>query len=1343
MSILRHLKLGTKLTVFLGAILVLLLLATSFAYFGLTQNSNDFHQFGKITNEEVLAGKIQSNLLESRIAFKNFIELGDNSQQQVFEDNLVKMQTLINDLKATTEDQNRAKDVDTISQKANQYKEGFNKVVGYKVQRDTLYNSMSSLGSEMEQNLAKIMQLAQDDQDVGAVYGAGNAERNLLLVRLSVMKYLDNGDQTSIDLAKSQFSELDKAIDLYQKSSSSIKNKDLLDIIIKDKTNYLNSFNEMVSVVESTKSVVKNLEVIGPEISDTAEEIKTSIIKDQDSYGPKVQKSNNSSIYGMLILSLLAISLVVLISLGILKMVAVPVKTVTNTFKDISEGEADLRVRLKVGSSDELGDMAVYFNKFMEKLQVIMTENKQQAWLKTGQTELNEKIHGDQDLLALGNKIIAYLAKYLNAQIGAIYLLTEDNILKMMGSYAYTRRKNLSNEILVGEGLVGQAALERQTIIITNVPDDYIKIDSGIGESVPRNIIVTPCIYNEKVKCVLELGLLQELTDIQQKFMEQISENVAVAIHSTIARSKMKSLLDKTLEQSEKLQVQQEELRQSNEELEEQARALRESEGRLQAQQEELRQSNEELEEQARALKESEASLNAQQEELRVTNEELEERTKSLELQKNDISLKNKHLESAQKEIEEKAKDLQVASKYKSEFLANVSHELRTPLNSILVLSQLLASKTDHSPLTDKQLEFAKTIYSSGTDLLKLINDVLDLSKIEAGKMDVNYENMNLEEFLDYVERSFRQIAVDKGLEFKINLDKQLPESILTDTQRVQQIINNLVSNAFKFTKEGGITVNVGRPSQHDFPKLNLDRAKAICIAICDTGIGIPAEKQLFIFEAFRQSDGTTSREYGGTGLGLSISKELAQLLGGTIDLKSEEGKGSTFTLILPGELVVIPKKSEQAVTALQPTTQETKDLAEIIEGAKSEVDSEVDSKEDSSMLDPSDKLLLIIDDDQNFSGILADLAQEKGFTCLTAKDGETGIQLASQHKPKAILLDIGLPGISGWEVIEELKKHRETRSIPVHIISGHENFITDESEQGIVGYLRKPVSVEKINDLFQRLEGGEEKSLKKLLLITSDESQKTVITEVIGNKGIAVSTVDTGQDAYNLLKTERFDCIIFDIKQKDMSGYELLAKLREEKDQVPIIIYTDTDFITDEEGPMQGYGESIIIKGSRSMERLVAEASLFLHGVDSKISDKKQKGIKKYQDKEALLKDKKVLIVDDDMRNVFALTSALEEKNMVVIVGKNGKEGIDKLRQYQDIDLILMDIMMPEMDGYSAMKEIRKEERFRKIPIIALTAKAMKEDKNKCIEAGANDYLTKPIELDKLISLLRVWLYK
>jgi len=1335
----KYMKLGTKLMIFLGTILVLLLLSTSFGYFGLTQNSKDFYQFGKMADDEVLAGRIQSNLLETRIAFKTYIEVGDNTQQLVFEDRFAKMQKFIEDLKSTTDNKDRARNVDIISQKANEYKAGFENVVEYKGKKDALYNTLINKGSEMQESLAKIVQSAHEDKDELSVYEAGNAETNLTMARLYVGKYLENHDIKSIDVVKTQLEEFDKSLDLYKKSPNSVKNKELLDLVVQNNIIYLNNFIEIVSVIESNKSVIKSLDAIGPEISSISENIKLSIIKDQDSYGPKVTTSNANSIYGMFVLSLLAIILSVFISLGILKMVVVPVKTVTNTFKDISDGEADLGVRLKVASTDELGDMAVYFNKFMEKLEVIMTENKNQTWLKTGQTELNEQIRGDQDLRSLGNKIISYMAKYLNAQIGAIYLLGEHSNLSLMGSYAYTRRKSLSNEIIVGEGLVGQAALEKQTIVISPVSDNSIKIQSGTYEAVPHSIIVTPCIYNDEVRCVLELGSLQEITKLQLEFIEHIAESIAIAIHSTEARSKMKALLDRTLEQAEELQVQQEELRQSNEELGEQARVLKHSEALLQAQQEELRQSNEELEEQARALKESETSLNSQQEELRVINEELEERTKSLQLQKNDISLKNKDLESAQKEIEKKAKDLQVASKYKSEFLANVSHELRTPLNSILVLSQLLANKTDHSPLTDKQLEFAKTIYSSGTDLLELINDVLDLSKVEAGKMDVNFENTSLVGLLDYVERSFRQIALKKGLQLTINIEEQLPKSILTDTHRVQQIINNLVSNAFKFTKEGGVSIIVGRPSQDDFPRLGIDYAQSISIAISDTGIGIPEEKQSLIFEAFRQSDGTTSREYGGTGLGLSISKELAQLLGGTIVLQSEEGKGSTFALIIPEELVK-PEGFEQVAATLQQMSDEneTEDIPNIIE----EVNNDVKFQENGSIIKSNDKTLLIIDDDLTFSSILADLAQEKGFTCLTSKDGETGIQLAIQQKPKAILLDIGLPGISGWEVIEELKNHIETRNIPVHIISGRDTE-TDERAKGVVGYLQKPVSVEKINDLFQRLEGLDEKSLKKLLIIASDEFLKTVITDIIGKKGIEVSAVDTGQAAYNLLKTEHYDCIIFDIKLRDMSGYELLAKLREEKDQVPIIIYTDEGFITDEEGLSQNYGESIIIKGSRSMERLVAEASLFLHGVDSKIMDKKHKETKTYQEKETSLKDKKILIVDDDMRNVFALTSALEEKGMIVLVGKNGREGIEKLHNNKDIDLILMDIMMPVMDGYTAIKEIRREEKFRKTPIVALTAKAMKEDKNKCIEAGANDYLTKPIELDKLISLLRVWLYK
>ncbi len=1288
MAIFNKMKLGIKLPIFLGSILALLLLSTSFGYFGLRQNSDYFEQYEKIVNQTVLAGRIQANLLESRIAFKNFNEFEEDTNQLVFENRFSKMQTFIDQLKATTDRPDHAQRIEIISLKAKEYRDDFHKVVEYKSKMNNEYSNLNTIGSEMEETLSKIMQSAYEDKDEVTVSTVGNAQKNLLTARLNMEKYLKNNDQKAIQIVRTQLSELEDLL-------NTTNNQELSNLIGKDEI-YSESFIELVSVIESNKSTINGMDIIGAEIATSAEEIKLSLIKEQDTYGPMVEKNNNYSIYGMFALSLLAIILAVLISLEIIKMIVVPVRTVTNTFKDISEGEGDLTVRLKVFSTDELGDMAAYFNKFMEKLEVIMHENKNQTWLKTGQTELSGKTGGDQDIMTLGNNIISFVSKYLNAQIGAIYHLTEDK-LKLMGSYAYSRRKNLSNEINIGEGLVGQAVLEKQTIIITNIPDNYIKVHSGIGESAPLNIIVTPCIYNSEIKCVLELGLFQEVSEIQQDFIELVAESIAIAIHSTEARTKMQTLLNKSLQQSEELQVQQEELRQSNEELEQQTMAL----------------------------KESELNMNAQQEELRVINEELEEHTKSLELQQKDISLKNTHLINAQKEIEDKAKALETASKYKSEFLANVSHELRTPLNSILVLSQLLANKTDKSPLTDKQLEFAKTIHSSGTDLLKLINDVLDLSKVEAGKMDVNFEDMSLAELLDNVERSFRQIALEKGLDLTINLDGDLPNSISMDTQKVQQIVNNLVSNAFKFTKKGGITINVSRPDKGDYPELETNNSKLISIAIRDTGIGIPPEKQSLIFEAFRQSDGTTSREYGGTGLGLSISKELARLLRGTINLRSEVGIGSTFTFVFTEKLLGYKELNQNH------------EVFNTVGIAKS-----AESNEGDNTVNLDVKSLLIIDDDQNFSKVLAELAHEKGFSCLIADDGETGIQLAIKHKPKAILLDLGLPGISGWEVMEQLKHHIETKNIPIHIISGQE-LTTNESEKGIVGYLRKPVTVEIINSMFRSLGDLETKQMKKLLILTIDETQRKSITELIGSKGVAISIVDTGQEAYELLKKEHFDCMILDMKLRDMSGYDLLTKLREEKGQVPIIILADHEFIEDNVDPIKSYGESIIIKGSRSMERLVAEVSLFLHDVDANGLDIKHTNIRKCQEKGDSLDNKKVLIVDDDMRNVFALTSALEEKGMHVIIGKNGREGIEKLNQNPDLDLILMDIMMPEMDGYEAMKKIRSEEKFRKTPIIALTAKAMKEDKNKCIEAGANDYLTKPIELDKLMSLLRVWLYK
>lgn len=1014
-----------------------------------------------------------------------------------------------------------------------------------------------------------------------------------------------------------------------------------------------------------------------------------------------VRKSNLESMQKLTVLVILVGAVAVIfvsIFIGFLlaRMVVEPVTTVTNTFKEISEGDVDLGVRLNTDSKDELGAMSRYFNTFMCRLAEIITENRNQSWIKSGHAELTENINGESDISVLANKVVNYISKYIDAKIGAIYIKNEDDNFKLVGSYAYKKRKNLSNIVKLGEGIIGQAALEKQSMTISNIPDDYIHINTGLGEAVPKNILVVPCLNNNEVVCILELGTFNEFSAKEIEFIEQVSNGIAVAVNSAEAQNKMKELLSRTLEQAEELQTQQEELRQNNEELEEQTKAL----------------------------KESEAYMQSQQEELRVLNEELEERTKSLELQKKDIISKNENLIKAQKEIEQKADALELASKYKSEFLANMSHELRTPLNSIIVLSQMLAENKENSTLSEKQLEFANTINSSGEDLLKLINDILDISKVEAGKLDLNLEVVSLEDLVQYVKQSFTAIAERKDLYFDIEVEEGLDLEIMGDYQRLQQITNNLLSNAFKFTHKGGVTFSITSSKT----KKSDDYNNYIDIAVKDTGIGIASEKTDLIFEAFKQSDGSTSRKYGGTGLGLSISREFARLMNGEITVKSYEGTGSTFTLTFP---------VEKTKTSKLPVEKMVKE--EIKNVAKQE--KTIVFKDDRDNIEENDKILLIIEDDKNFSNILFDLAKDREYKCVISEKGEDGVNLALKHKPDAILLDIGLPDITGWKVIEMLKQHKETKDIPVHIISGNDENSAVKTE-GIAGYLEKPVSLKSLKDVFVKIESQNPAEFKKLLIVESEETSN--IEAILEDKDILITTVNSGLKSLTLLENEDFDCMILDYELKDMHPLSFLMELKKrELIKFPIIIYTGKQLTREDEEKLQKYTESIIIKGARSSDRLVAEANLFLHDVDSKIEKIKIDEIKSTMEKEDSFKDKKILIVDDDMRNVFALTSVLEEKGLKIVVGRNGKEGIRRLKEDGNIDLVLMDIMMPEMDGYSAIKEIRKESRFAKTPIIAVTAKAMKEDRQKCIEAGADDYLTKPIDVPRLISLLRVWLYK
>ena len=751
-----------------------------------------------------------------------------------------------------------------------------------------------------------------------------------------------------------------------------------------------------------------------------------------------------------------------------------------------------------------------------------------------------------------------------------------------------------------------------------------------------------------------------------------------------------------------------------------QAQELAQQSEELQTQQEELKQMNEELEEQAQNMKQ-------QQEELQMTNEELEEQTQSLEI-------RNKEVEVAKSDIEQKTKQLEISSKYKSEFLANMSHELRTPLNSLLILSKDL-SENNNKNLDNIQIESAEIIYKSGLDLLVLINEVLDLSKIEAGKMSINIERVSLKNFADELIRDFKHNAEQKGLKLNVKLDKELPVSIRTDSQRLNQILKNLLSNAIKFTEKGSVSLSIDRYKEGK-----------VIISVTDTGIGIQEDKQSAIFEAFQQADGGTSRKYGGTGLGLSISRELAKLLSAEIKLSSKINEGSTFSLIIPLE---IHHEQEAVITGNISTDRKFSAPAEpVLYKPRSENDSKYlnypSIEDDRDRITKDDKVMLIIEDDLKFASILLKQANKKGFQCLSAATGEDGLLLAVKYKPQAIILDMELPGINGHAVLLELKSNPSVRHIPVHIISANDRTL-EPIKEGAIEYLMKPVDKKDLEAAFNRIENFISRKIKNLLIIEDNENSRKTMRILIGNGDVKCFEAGTGKEALAVYEQNQIDCIVLDIGLPDMSGFDLIHKLENIKNHnlPPIIVYTGKELTKEENNELQKYAESVIIKGVKSEERLLDETALFLHRTISNLPKSKQMIINNLHDKEVIFHAKKILLVDDDTRNVFALSKILQERGMEIIKAENGKIALEMLDTHPDIDLVLMDIMMPEMDGYEAMKGIRFQVKFKKLPVIALTAKAMNDDKQKCIDAGANDYITKPIDVERLLSLMRVWLSK
>jgi HAMP domain-containing protein/signal transduction histidine kinase/DNA-binding response OmpR family regulator len=955
--------------------------------------------------------------------------------------------------------------------------------------------------------------------------------------------------------------------------------------------------------------------------------------------------------------------------------------------------KGDLTRSIKVEALGEVAILKDNINEMIRNLKDTTLKNSEQDWLKTNLAKFSRMLQGQKDLLTVGRLILSELAPVVSAQHAVFYILDTSKDtpqLSLLASYAYKGQSAVGSLLSLGEGLVGQCAIEKQKIVLTNVPPDYIRISSGLGDAAPQNIIVLPVVFEGQVKGVLELASFDRFNPTHQAFLDQLTESIGIVLNTIEANMRTEDLLKQSQSLAHELQNRQEELQQTNEELQEKARLLAH--------------------------------------------------------QNQEVERKNQEVEQARQALEEKAKQLALTSKYKSEFLANMSHELRTPLNSLLILSDQL-SKNPEGNLTHRQTEFSKTIHSSGNDLLMLINDILDLSKIESGTVVVDIGELRLVDLRNYVERTFRHVAEAKGVDFMIEMHAGLPTSIYTDAKRLQQVIKNLLSNSFKFTHQGRVSLSVA-PADEGWNRENddLNRASTVlAISVADTGIGISADKQQIIFEAFQQADGSTSRKYGGTGLGLAISREISRLLGGEIRLVSSPGKGSMFTLYLPQNY--IPQKAARKPAALGVENAPTPRLVPTTETSDATADSPLlvnEVGDDRDSIQPGDALILIVENDLPFARLVLEAAREKGFKGLVTSLGAAALSLAREFLPDAITLDICLPDIDGWRVLERLKNDIATRHIPVFVASTEETFDRARG-YGVLSVVTKPFKdQETLERLIDSIRDFTSRRIKDLVVVGSGNGRRDRLVDFIGGDEFRIIPAATGAEALEIVGKNRVDCLVLDSEPSDMSAEEFVNRIESRQSHaLPVILYTPDVSPTDAVSPCKVVSSAIAFRQVCSPDRLLDQTALFLHVPAGKLPDPKRKMLEQLYQTDQVLVGKKVLIVDDDIRNIFALASILEWREMVILSAETGRDAIRILREQPDVDIVLMDIMMPEMDGIDTMRAIRQLPQFNALPIIAVTAKAMKGDREKCIEAGAWDYLSKPVDTEQLLSVLRAWLHR
>jgi signal transduction histidine kinase/DNA-binding response OmpR family regulator/HAMP domain-containing protein len=973
------------------------------------------------------------------------------------------------------------------------------------------------------------------------------------------------------------------------------------------------------------------------------------------------------------------------------------VRAISEVASAVTKG--DLTQMIRVEAKGEVEELKDTINQMIANLKETTLRNQEQDWLKSNLAKFTQMLQGQKDLNTVTRRILSELAQVVNAQQGMFYILEQDeeqetNKLKLFAAYAYNSDVELDREFALGEGLVGQVARDKERVLLTNVPKEYIKISSGLGEASPVSVIVLPVLFETEIKAVIELASFDEFSETHLDFLSQLTESIGIVLNTIEANSRTEGLLEQSTSLAD---------------------------------------------------------------ELRRTNEELQDKAHLLVKQKEEVEAKNKEVEDARKSLEEKAEQLQLTSKYKSEFLANMSHELRTPLNSLLILAQQLYENHEGN-LSEKQVRYAKTIHSCGDDLIQLINDILDLSKIESGYISTDFINVRFNEITSFVETTFKHISESKNLKFNIEMDPNLPDKLETDVQRLNQILKNLLSNAFKFTEKGGVNLKIYEANHNwkqNTPSLD-NASRVVAFQIKDSGIGISKDKQNIIFEAFQQAEGSTSRKYGGTGLGLSISRGLADLLGGSIELESEPGGGSTFTLFLPIDYSPHVKKEKQSSLTISEYTLAHDSDGGIIHSVPTvklpdtrdlEVMSEIinETGDDRNAIMSSDNVVMVVEDDIRFAKIMIEKAHERSLKVVVANSFGDVFELANKYNPIAVTLDVKLPDASGWRILDLFKNDINFRHIPVHLISGEENRLL-AMQRGARSFQLKPLKNEALAVLFDDIVDYHQRTTKRLLIVEDNELESSQIAKILDNGELTqIEIASSGSQALELIRKNNYDCITVDYMLPDIQGFDFVAQINTLNKllMTPVLIYSAKDFSTKERTQLKQYANRIMLKDVNSLEVLLEEVVMHLHINQKDLQPEKRKMITNLRTREDVLSNKTVLVVDDDVRNLFALTTAFERFNINVITAESGQEAINILGENDDVNIVLMDIMMPEMDGYETTQKIRREHKNTHLPIIAVTAKAMKGDREKCLEAGASDYITKPVKIDQLLSLMRVWLYK